>query len=396
MNKHVLSILALLILLLPAATALQADLLNTNPAPATAGEYVEITTRVTTQSTQEVLRDVQISIQNNNYVSTVSQPRNYASIRPGDQVTSTHRVYLSEQTPEGNINLQLQVRTNQATLQFNLPLYVRSATRNADLRIGQVRTTPQELVPNSNQNELRVTLQNLGEQEAELIRAELEIHNEHASASYAYSLEDSLSSLAGGAQDTLTFVLDIEEEAREAIPAQLQLTYRTRQDAQSSPQAEQATLPLTLPISKTPYLEVTHQELLTSSQQASTDNTLRLTITNTGEEEALDARVRLFPDISYPLIFERTSQYLGARIRPGENRTLDIKYEVLSSADVRDYEVAVELESLVSTTRYTQQDTMTIPVSEGSGLGAQTVAWIIIAAIALLALSIGYTRRKKQ
>lgn len=395
MQKHLLSLLALAILLLPATSALQADLLNTNPAPATAGEYVEITTRITSESTQESLRNLQVRVQDNQYVNAISEPRTYASIRPGDQITSTHRVYLSEQTPEGEINLQLRVETTQATLQFELPLYVRAASRNADLRVGQVRTTPQELVPDSTQNELRVTLQNLGEQEAELIRAELELLSEQASASYAYSLEDSLSSLAGGAQDTLTFIIDVEEEARENIPAQLQLTYRTREDAQSSPQAEQATLPLVLPIDNTPYLEVTHQELLTSSEQGSTDNTLRLTITNTGEEEALDARVRLFPDISYPLIFERTSQYLGASIKPGENRSLDVKYEVLSGADVRDYEVAVELESLVSTTRYTQQDTMSIPVSQGSGVGAQTVAWIIIGAITLLALSIGYTKRKK-
>ncbi len=377
------------------ATALQTDLISTAPAPVTAGEYADITVRITALPSQATQNNVLVGVQENQYVTAITQPRNYASIRPGDQVTATFRVYINQDAPEGVLNLLTFIDTGRGQSVTEHELFVQGAQRQADLRTGRITTVPQQLLPDSKRNELTITLQNLGERAAELVTAELQIA-QGAKQSYAYSLQDSVASVAGGAQEPLTFTFDIRAHQRESMQAELHLEYRTRREGVQTPSVQTRIIPVTIPLADAPFLEISAQELRTQSTQGSSDNVLRITIENTGAEEAVDVRVRLFPDVSFPFIFERTSQYAGAKIAPGQNTTLDIKYEVVSSASVRDYEILVELESLVATTRYTQTDTITIPVREGSGISIQAIAGILIALIIVLALVIGLVRRKKK
>lgn len=388
-------ILVLLILCATSVFGLQASILQTSPAPAQAGEYVDVTVRLSVQTNQETLQGVTLDVGQSPYLSLASDVRSYSSIRPGDQITSTLRVYIEEQTPEGRILFPIVVRTNSGSLTFNEELYVRGASRIADLRIGQILSTPEQILPDSQRNRIRVSLRNIGEQDAELLSASL-VLDEQASPSFAYSLQDSLASLAGGSQEDLEFYLDIEEDARESIQGILELEYRTRLDGSRTPRAERASLPVTIPIDNAPFLRIASQELLSESVQGSSDNTLRVTLENTGSEEAVDARVRLFPDISYPFIFEQTSQYVGARILPGANASFDVNYEVLEDADIREYEISVELESLVDTSRYAQDDVISIPVRQGGGFGVSSAAWLIVLGALVLAGVLAYTKRKNK
>ncbi len=383
------------LLLMTPALALQTDLLRTDPAPPIAGEYVDITLRITELSSQTNRQNVQVGILENRFIIPITAPRTYTSIRQGDQITATFRVFINEDTPEGELNLLTFTQEGTAQQITEHPLFVSGAQRQADLRVGRMSTIPQQLLPGTKRNELTLTLQNLGERSAELIMAELIVHD-GLTESFAFSMQDSLASIPGGEQGQFIFTFDIDSEARGAIPAELNLEYRTRQEQGGAVRAQQLTLPVIIPLTNAPYLEIVDQQVRTQSTQGSSDNVLRITMRNTGEEEAVDVRVRLFPDVSFPFIFERTSQYVGAKIPPGQTASVDIRYEVTRSADVRDYEILVELESLVSTTRYTQTDTITIPVREGTGVPAQTIAGALIAGIVVLAIVIGVVRRKKK
>ncbi len=383
------------LLLMTPALALQTDLLRTDPAPPIAGEYVDITLRITELSSQTNRQNVQVGILENRFIIPITAPRTYTSIRQGDQITATFRVFINEDTPEGELNLLTFTQEGTAQQITEHPLFVSGAQRQADLRVGRMSTIPQQLLPGTKRNELTLTLQNLGERSAELIMAELIVHD-GLTESFAFSMQDSLASIPGGEQGQFIFTFDIDSEARGAIPAELHLEYRTRQEQGGAVRAQQLTLPVIIPLTNSPYLEIVDQQVRTQSTQGSSDNVLRITMRNTGEEEAVDVRVRLFPDVSFPFIFERTSQYVGAKIPPGQTASVDIRYEVTRSADVRDYEILVELESLVSTTRYTQTDTITIPVREGTGVPAQTIAGALIAGIVVLAIVIGVVRRKKK
>lgn len=388
-------LLALMFLLLPLGFALQADILATSPSPVVAGEYADITFRLSSVSDQQVYSDISLSVDSSPFISPVSSPLEYASIRPGDQITSTHRVYIDPSTPQGFINMNFLLASSQSEIQFQEEVFISSKQTPASLRVGQIRSIPNQLVADSNQNQLQITLQNLGEQDAELVSAQLVVP-QGISESYSYSLLQSTSRIGAGSEQTLNFYIDIDAGIRESVDASIVVDYRTRLDSTRAPTEESVVLPVQISLAKTPFLEVVNTELLTSSQQGTNDNELRVTIQNTGNEEALDARVRLFPDISFPLIFERTSLYVGASIAPGQNRSFTINYEVLQDASIRDYEVSVELESLVGTSRYTQQDAVAISVSEGSSFTAQNAAWLIIGVVAILALAIGFSQVRSK
>ncbi len=385
----------LLLVLISSVSALQVEILSTTPAPITAGEYADITVRISSQSATQIQNNLGLSIQENPFITQISPQRVFSSIRPGDQITTTLRVYVSEQAPEGFINVPLLLQTTQTERIFEQELFIEASARRADIRIGTIRTIPEQLLPNTRANELLITLHNLGDRSAELISAKIR-PSDGITESFAYSFTDAIASLDGASQGQLTFRINIDESIRQTTPALLELTYRTRTATGTSVEQHTITLPFTIPITQAPQLRIISQELLSSSAQGTAENRLRITIENTGEEEATDVRVRLFPDISLPLTFERTSQFLGAKIKPNQTATLDIVYEVLSSAPVRSYQVAVELESLVQTTRYTETDVIVIEVREGRGVSAQTTAFSIIIGVIVLALIIGLRKRRSK
>lgn len=394
-----LRILLALLLLVPAAAAVDVELLSTSPAPPAAGEYVDMTFLLYAESSEPVREGISFSLQDSPYIIQVSEPRVYSSLLPGQRVTLTLRAYISQAAPEGYLNVVTALSSSSGTSQTEHELFIEEESRAASLMIGKVRTTPAELLPDTEDNELVVTLQNLGEKDAELVEATLDVDSRSVRPAYAYALSDGVAEIEAGSQEDLTFSLDIEATAREPEPATLELRYRSRRDATDAYDIYELDLPFIIPIEESPYLEVVSYEPRTDFVAGSVENVLRVTVRNTGDEEAKDVRVRLFPDISVPFLFEQTGLYIGANVEPAETASFDVVFEITGEAQAREYPFTVEFESLVGSSRYAQEDEVVITVTQEASSSTESVGVYIVVTVLLAALIVGFLlwrRRRSQ
>ena len=398
-TKNILTLLCvamLTVLMTTSAFALDIDLLSTDPAPIVAGEYAELTVSFATESNQNDRSNIEVSLEESNYISVITNAKTYNQLRSGGQITTTFTIFVNENTPEGYIPITAVFKSNQGTETQNLEIYVDETKEDADLVIGDISSTPEYLLPDTTYNEITVTLFNLGDENAELISAKLIPLSTQIDESYAYSMLDSIASIDSGEEGDLTFTFDIKEEARGSIPAQLQLTYKEESVSGTNAEVTTKTLDMPLTLSDAPYLVITNVEQLSSFKPGTSENLLRMTIENQGEEKAREMRVRLYPDASYPFSFDKITQYVSATLEPGESTTVDIEIEVLKDAQIKDYSIPVELESIVGSARYERDDDVVVSIdSQPSKLFARP-AFIILALVLIASGALAYRTYKQN
>jgi hypothetical protein len=392
MNRSQITIL--IVLLIPVTTtALTSTILSTDPAPLEPGEYAEITVRLESNPGESELTNVELTPIETDLIRPISQPTTYSTIQEGDIVTATFTIYVEDDTPEGTIPFLLELKADQSTQTFDKRVSVTDDLDDPELRIGAVETTPNEIIQDTEDNELSLTVNNLGDQAAKQVTAELQ-ETDDLTESYAYSLRDTASQIDANDQHAFTYTFDVSEHRQDPIDTTLNLEYR--EDNDDGDRIVDDTLDLTIPVANAPYLTVT--DVTTPDlKPGSVDNTVEVTVTNNGSADAEEVRVRLFPDISYPFIFETTTRYVASTLKPGDNATVTYDVEVLSDASPRDYQITTELESLVNTNRYERQDTITVPVSDASAQSYNWVPYAAVAAIILIAVLLGvYQYRRRQ
>lgn len=397
-HKLLLILLTTLALLIVPVTAFQAQLLETRPAPTQAGEFADITIRVDTQglSTQE-LGEFTLRIRETDFIRPVpGHERTFRALSPGQTITHTVRVYLSSSIPTGEIPLEVLLESSRSSRDFSLPLYVSGAQNKPELHIGSIRSTPDKLLQDTKSNTIEITLQNLGDKEAQLVTANLVADESLITEAFSFSMQDSTASIAPGAQAVLRFDIDIEETDLLRIPAELELRYRTRNDFDNSFMTVQESLSFDLRLTSAPRYEILEMEPVNGIQAGTSNNQLRVSIQNVGLEEARSVRIRLYPDPASPFDFERTSIFISSNIRPGEEATVLIPFDVLNDALIQDYFVNAEFESLVGAARYTQEARLTIPVTQEASDGLSSYLFIIIVLSLVVAGVIGFLYNRKK
>ncbi len=388
------SVLLLAILLIPMSLALEVELLSTDPAPVNAGEYADLTFRFTKAATESFANDIVFEIEETQFVIPTENDIPINGLTYNDFVTKTVRVFFSDSTPEGFLDVKTNIASGNTQLERDISVFIQEEQSNPELFVGSVRTTPRELLPDTDNNELLITLQNLGDKDAELVRAELIPQSNYAKPSYAYSLLDSVSNIRAGSEEELFFVLDLEEEVRKAIDARLELQYRAEKDSGSNYDTFSESISFIIPVQESPYLEVVDYEQKSSFATGSTENVIRVAIKNTGIEDAEEVRVRAIPDISVPFIFELTTEYVASEIEPNETAYVEFTMEVLD-AQIREYPITVRLEALVGETRYSREDFFVVTPTQGTSIGTSTIAFVVVGLAIVAAVILGLRMRRK-
>ncbi len=188
-----------------------------------------------------------------------------------------------------------------------------------EILIGQITSVPNKMISDTTNNKITINIQNLGDKDAELVKANLEIHGTSITPSYSYSLEDSTSSISAGSQETLTFTIDIEEDAQVETSATLHLRYRAQKSVGNMYETFEKKINLTIQLTPSPHLIISNVEQLSDFKIGTTENKLKITLLNDGIEDAKEVRVRIVPDISYPFIFEETTMYVSAKNKTTRN-----------------------------------------------------------------------------
>ncbi len=398
-NKKFMLIFMVMLLSIFSAYSFDISLVKSNPAPITAGEYADITLRFTNPTT-DIRKDVYLGIKNTDDIySLSSNDVYYKNVYGGEEVTKTFRVFFSEDIPEGYVNLVVTAKYGTVNIEKNVLVFVQDDNSNPEFYIGQVVSTPDELLPDTDNNMLTVTLQNLGDKDADLVSATLTVDSDKVTPSNSYSFTDSVSEITSGSESDLEFKLDIDEGVYGDIPANLNLRYRAQKSVGSSYDTFEKSIPFNIEIADAPFLKVTNVEALDGFGIGTSENKLKVTIKNEGTDEAKEVRVRVVPDSSYPFSYEQLTEYVTSKIEVGEEAVVIFKVEVLSTADAKSYPTTVLIESLVDQTRYTREDTITVDVKGEEPKSFTQIGLIILVLVLIVSFAFAYMRirsRKKS
>lgn len=397
-TKHILIILMAAILIPSLAHAYDLTILETNPSPAQAGEYVDITFQIELVSqTPSERNNVRLRFGESQEIIPLSnQNAEFSRILTGQTITRTFRAYIPSNVASGNIPLEVIIADDRLTTTKKTDLFVRGGQRNVDLRIGQTRSTPQTLLQDSKDNSLQVQLENLGEKNAEILSASLTSDTGLIEEAFFGSLQDSVANLMGGDGEELQFEFDIKDTDETNIPARLELDYRTLNDFDNTYSRVQEEIDFTIRLGESPRLDIVNIEALNSFDVGRSNNELQITVENVGREEGDNFRVRLFPDPNLPFDFDRTTVFVASNLKPGETATFNIPFDITSDAELRSYSVNAEFESLVGDNRYKQKERVDIEVIGEEGLSVFVIASLLVVLSLILASILGFVYKRRK
>lgn len=379
-------------------TALQAEILDTSPSPAVAGEYIDITLRLTNPNdADDITKELYFGIEeNSNLLVSGENPKLIGSLGKGQSISRTFRVYINENLPQGTIEITSFVNISGKIITFDDELFIEEVDSKPELLIGAITTTPKELLPDTKDNQLIVTVLNLGDKDADLVTAEIITDEELVKPSYSYSLKNSAASINSGSEKDLTFTIDLEEGAKKQISSTLKITYRVEKNGGRTYETKTDMIPFTIDLIDAPYLQISEVKQEKPFSAGTTENDIILAITNTGNAEAEEVRVRLIPDISYPFSFEQLTEYVASEIKPGETVNVAFTTEVFSNGVDKEYSITTRLESLVGETRYSQDDVVTVSVISAEKISITQIALWIVAFIVIISIIFGVLSRRNK
>ncbi|MCA9495812.1 MAG: hypothetical protein KC589_02630, partial [Nanoarchaeota archaeon] len=379
--------------------AFTTELIKTDPSPIVAGDYADITLRFTNPSGVDTEKtNLIFEIVETSFIKSIGEKEKLNKMLSGETVTRTFRVFFSKDLKQGEIDLPIIVRYGETQIKKDIRVFIEEADRMPEILIGQIETSPSELLQDSDNNKLKIKIQNLGDKSAELLSAQLVSESDDILPSYSYSFQDSISSIEGGEEQELEFTMDIKENVQEEIPAKLNLRYRAQKSVGSSYDIFEKTIDLKIPITPAPYLVIEKVEQIGDFSLGSVENKLKITIKNEGQKDAEEVRIRAVPDISYPFIFEETTQYVSAKIKAGESRDVIFITEVSEDGDLREYDSIAIIETLIEDSRYSREDSFSITTSPGNKKDNSFYGYLIMIAIIIVSIIIGlntYFSRKK-
>jgi hypothetical protein len=389
--KQTMLFLMILAIMPAVVSAYNLDILETNPSPVNPGEYADITVRViSTRDVDEISNDVEVFVEETDDIRPLAgQSYSFTQLRGGDQITKTFRIFFSEKLSAGNVPVTFNVRDNGAIFKFEEDIFLRGGIKTPELVIGDIDTVPRELLKDTTNNKITITLQNLGDETAELLVAEMIDLDCCIEQSFTYSLRDSISSLEGGQEATLEYTFDVLETAKDIITPSLNVRYRTLDELTNSYQTVTESIPFEIPVTKAPDIEITKVTPVKNIESRSQENEVLIHVTNAGEEEGESIRLRIYPDPSYPFDFERTNYLISSKLNPGENASVKIKFDVLDFATLRSYPIAVELESIVGENRYVQDGDINIEVTGEGTNQALIFRYVFLIVAVVIAIILG-------
>ena len=395
-----------LIFSMSAVHAFTFQVLSTNPAPIEAGEYADITVRIDfplVGSESREINPTRFFIKETEDIRPVSgQELNLLSIRSGQSVTRTFRVFFSDSLPSGEIPLTLVAQSGLQRTELTDRIFIQRAPRQVDLHVSSARSTPEDLIQDTKSNSLRVTLQNLGERDAEMMSAKLRVENSEDEAtireSFFNSMQDSISQIQGGGQGEFSFSFDIRETQANRIPMILDVTYRVRNPIDNTYNRVEESIPVELRLRETPRFQIISIEPESTLQAGTSGNRLRVQVENVGEEEGRSVRMRLFPDPSAPFDFERTTIFISSSMNPGDIAEFIIPFDILNDALVQSYFINADVESLVGSNRFDQSKRLEIQVEQeaSDGLNTYLIVLLILTIGGSIVIGYFYNRSNKK
>lgn len=358
------------------ATELDAVLLNTDPVPLQSGEDADISFHIVNNGTVDAEGVSAEIVDSYPFELKPDRKRSYSlgTVTPGEEYQISTDIRVAEDASDGSHNLKVRLSKEGFSRIIDIPVEVQSD--DIDLNLANLRTTPEELRPDTEDNKLSVSVVNNGDKEAENVVLNLGFPDFIEERS-SFSTRQSLGNLNPGQTKQAEFFFDTSEDAPSGeFQIDSTVTY-TEDDSTADIQKEES---FGVFMSGKPQYEVVNTS---SDLKIGRQGELRVTIRNTGNEESTSTRVRVLDSSDLPFSYRSSSQFVGT-LEPGQQGTAVFRVTPESDAVEKEYLLDFEVRGVKDTEVFTTDTTISLPVqsqsseSDSSGLPVVPVAAILV------------------
>jgi LPXTG-motif cell wall-anchored protein len=303
-----------------------------------------------------------------------------------------YRIYVDAAAVEGNNGLDLECSPSSdgVITKRTISLYVTSSV--PEFAVGTVSSQPTKLLPDTEDNLIKIKIQNIGTGSADLVTAKL-ILPEGITPTESYSNIANLGTIASGGVGEASFYLDIDSglEPKDYL-ASLEIRYRDSNGARSEYKTQ--ILEADISVRPAPTFEI---ESITTTPEPITQGDsigLNIVLKNTGSEEAKTVSFKLYKQNDQPFTLDEKYDFIG-NIKPGETGQAGLKITVDNDAALKNHLLEGEIRYLVGNDVFvvTKQIPVRVATAKASGINPLYIA----AGLAVMIL-IGfyYVRRRKK
>lgn len=342
----ILLIIFCILLTISSASALSVRILKTDPVPAESGKYLTVWIKVDNTGSSTA-RDVKVRIVPEFPFSVESGWKtqdDIGFIPPNDLAIVDFKLKVDENAVEGTNSLKVKYKEAIDADWSEKDLDIEVESKRIDFEIANIDSIPKRLIPDTDDAQLTVDVQNIGEGKAEAVKAKL-ILPEGFEPSESYSDVSNIGTIESLGSGTATFYIDIDESTQPGEHlAKLELSY-LQEEAQKNVYRNE-TLDLLIPVKSTPLFKVISSETTPSELSTGSENVeLKMAIENIGSKKGESVRVKVREKTEQPFSFEEGASYdyIGD-LDAGEIGEAVLKFDIdEKDASVKTYILDIEI-----------------------------------------------------
>jgi len=371
--------------------------LNQDPDPAEQGEYLDLRWTVYKEGNDNIENlTFYLELDYPFFFDGSDNPKKIITNWKGD--ANNHEEYYV---------LHYKVRVDEDALEDNYEVTLRknlkgySTSEEFDIRVGDkeipefivgdIESSPLKLTADLEESELSVTLENIGDGNADNVIIEL-VLPDGINPSYSYSTREVLGSLDAGDNNVAEFYIDTSENLIGGnYNSQLKISYKEENDEEN--EYKEIFLPLNIEIYDNAMFEIINIKTNEGSLNLGDHVIATLTIKNVGGREAESVSIKAYKESSQPFDFEEKSDFIG-KLGPGEEGQAVIIFDIEEDGIPKKYLMDLEIRSIIGDDVDTDEKTISIEV-KGKETNKFKNILIVSGIVLILSGAIGYSLKKK-
>lgn len=363
------------------STNLNALMINSDPVPVQSGEDADINFKIRNTGDTEA-EDVEVQIVDSfPFELKPDRQRNYSlgDVAPGQEYQISSEVLVADNAPDGMNNFKVRISYGDFSVVKNIPVQVQS--QDIELNLANLKTTPTQLTPDTEDAMMTVQVVNNGEKTAENTNLNIELP-ENFQATSSFSTRQALGNIPPGQVKTAEFTFDVEETAnmgKANVPADI--SYSTGNSQATSRITEETEFNFYL--NGKPQYEVTGVE--SNLAVGETGKELEIKVKNTGSEKSSSTRIRVLDSSDLPFSYGSSSKYIGT-LEPNQTGTTVFEADTETGAEAKNYLLDFEIRGVKDTEVFVEDATVQTEVQNGQTQKGSPLP-IIIGLVALLGIT---------
>lgn len=355
---------------------------------AVAGEKFTLTITVTNEENKNKT-DVEFEL-NERYPFDVMNEADFeiGELLPYESKKKNFRIKVDDLAEKDLYSLSFDLKDDDEDYDDEIDIEIDSII--PEIIIGQIKSQPILLTPDLDDVKLTLTLENIGEGDAEYVRVKLNLPKGFKNSG-SYTNLANIGILKKGENKEIDLYIDIEENIKKGLyKGELFLEYQYENSDSKTKR-----IYFDLPVKGKPLFEVTQiisdQEKLTPGINAQ----IAIEIQNIGSEKGEETSIRVFENSDQPFEFEEKTNYIGT-LEPEQKGTAIFEYAIDEGANEKKYLLKIQVRTISEGNVQVSEKTIPMQIEKKQRNAYASLIVLIIALIATLGILIGIIIRKER